>query len=161
MTKNCGIRCLINGDVISHELIGPPAMNYGQLDRWQAFERVQYDYVMAVPDFIDHVSPWFAQYCEELKADCRIAPPDEDTPEHALAGLGYPRLDQLIRTHSVLAGQLFLSLPLELNNLFAPKIPILIRYAANSVDRFSCEGGEIRFGGVAFDVKPQRMNSKA
>ncbi len=161
MTKEIAIRCLINGDVISHGLIGPPAMNYGQLHRWKAFERVQYDYVMAAPDFIDHISPWFAQYCEELKADCEFELPDEDTPEHALAGLGYPRLDQLIRIHNALAVRLFLSLPLELNNLFAPENPNFIRYTANSVDRFSCDSGEIRFGGVAFDVNSQSMNSEA
>ena len=153
MAKEDAMKCLIDGRTVPDELLGPPAMNYGQLHRWRAFESVRYDYVMAAPDFIDRVSPWFAQYCEELKADCQIEQPDEDTPDHALAGLGYPRIDQLLRNHQTLASQLFLSLPLELNNIFAPKIPYLVRYATNSVDRFSCEAGEIRFGGVAFDMQ--------
>lgn len=153
MMKQSAIQCLIDGATVPEEWVGPPVMNYGQLHRWRAFEIVQYEYVMAAPDFIDRASPWFSTYSKEFKADCKIEAPDEDTPQLAFASLGYPRVDQLFRSHSALACQLFLSLPLELNNLFASKTSDFIRYAANSVDRFSCEAGEIRFGGIAFDMQ--------
>ena len=144
---------LINNSPVSPSLVGPPAMNYGQLHRWKGFGSVEYSYAMRTADFIDIVSPWFDRLRAELKADEKHNTPDMKTPEGALAELGYPDLQHVLSEHARIAPKIFLALPLELNNLFAPKDPSRIRYAANSVEWFSTLGAEVEFGGVAFDMQ--------
>lgn len=151
---------LINNRLVSPSLVGPPAMNYGQLRRWKDYNCVEYSYAIRTADFIDIGSPWFDRLRAELKADISHAA-NLDAPEQTLIKLGYPDLAQVLDENSRLAAKLFLALPLELNKLFAPKDSSGIRYAVNSVDWFSTLGAVVEFGGLAFDMESQAKRREA
>ncbi|MFC2952445.1 hypothetical protein ACFOOP_10940 [Marinicaulis aureus] len=142
----------VDGAAIPLEEIGPPATNYGQLRRWSKFKRVHYEYRMAAPVFLQRAAPWFDRYRAELRADDCAHPPETGTDAGAFAALDYPALPELLAAYPDLAGRLLVDLSLELNNLFAPARSDRIRYAANTVDRFSIYDGGVRFDGVAFDL---------
>ncbi len=55
--------------------------------------------------------------------------------------------------HRDLFQRLMPGLGLEINNALGSRDGDAIRYAVNSVDWLRVDGGEVRFGGVAFDVR--------
>lgn len=148
-------RVLIDGVDISPEEIGPPALNYGQLHRWERFQPVRYEYRMACSEFLDRVGTWFDQYRAELREDDVRHPPEAGTGADDFAALGYPPLSEILASYPGVGTRLLLGLPLELNNLFAPARSHRIRYAANTVDLFSVSDDVVRFGGLAFDLSAQ------
>lgn len=146
------LRVLIDGVDISSEEIGPPAMNYGQLHRWERFKRVHYEYRIAWSVFLEYVGPWFDRCRAELRADDVEHSPQARTGAQEFAALGYPPLSEVLASYPEVAERLLLDVPLELNNLFAPARSDRIRYAANTVDLLSVGDGVVRFGGLAFDL---------
>jgi hypothetical protein len=141
------LRVLVDGVDVSPEEIGPPAMNYGQLHRWERFKRVHYEYRVAWSLFLERVEPWFDRYRAELRADDVKHPPQPGADAHDFAALGYPRLSEVLASRPDVAERLLLDVPLELSNLFAPARSDRIRYAANTVDLVSVGDGVVRFGG--------------
>ncbi len=153
MTIEEKIAVFVDNTPVALNEIGPPAMNYGQLHRWEGYQRCNYRYEMPISIFVSRVTQWFDQYRVEIRADDVNFPPALDTHDFAFAALDYPDLETLIGVDKALAARLLKSSPFELNNLFDFVAPDVVRYSANSVDILEISDGKARFGGVAFDIK--------
>ncbi len=66
------MRVTIDGTEVGPERLGPPAMNYGQLHRWQDFTQVAYEYVASVEEFVSALDNWFDTYRAEIQEEGRV-----------------------------------------------------------------------------------------
>ena len=155
-----GQRVLVDGKQVSPDQVGPPAMNYGQLNRWGGFKRLEYEYELPVPEFVNRLDGWFESHREEVRADDERDPPEPGGPDAAFAAAGYPDLVELLGGYVELFEPYLVQFGLEINNAFGSRNSAGLRYAVNSVDWIRLEDGCVRFGGVAFDMQENRSDKR-
>ncbi len=146
-------RAWIDQEQVSPDELGPPAMNYGQLRRWEGFRRTEYRYACHVAEFASALDVWFETHRAEVRADDERHPPEPGTPDAEFAAAGYPDLVALLGGHTGLMEMYLTQYGLEINNAFGSRNPGAVRYAVNSVDWIRLEDGGVMFGGVAFDMQ--------
>ena len=147
------LRVFVDGQPVSADELSPPAMNYGQLSRWDGYKRREYEYELLVPEFVNSLDAWFEKHRAEVRADDERDPPESGSPDAAFAAAGYPDLVELLGGHTGLFEPYLMQFGLEINNVFSSRNSGALRYAVNSVDWIRLEDGRVRFGGVAFDMQ--------
>ena len=142
----------LDGERIDLDSIAPPPMNFGQLERWSQFAPRRYEFTVPTSVFIAIGQDWFESFRVEIRDDDRLDPPGHGTPEWEFMRLDYPKLGELVLLHPSVCERLFLQMPLELANLFAPESAGKLRYSLNSVDEIVVSTDAFRFSGIAYDA---------
>jgi hypothetical protein len=140
---------LIENKKILSELAQVASMNYGQMQRWQDFESLNYTLELAEELFIEKITHYFAQFREaEMKENDPF-----DFPELvAFKRIGWPDLNKLASEHRAILSdlirynqheilQLIIEHPVNKHNYY---------YAINSVDKVLFEDNMIKLKGICF-----------
>ncbi len=153
-----GRRVWIDGELVSPDELGPPAMNYGQLGRWDGYLRQEYQYEFPVPEFVSELDVWFETHRAEVRTDDDNDPPHPGSPDAEFAAIGYPDFVELMGGHPEVFESYMSQFGLEINTTFGSRNSAALRYAVNSVDWIRLDDGCVRFGGVAFDMQRKRSD---
>ena len=145
---------IVDGDAlipVPRSTIAPPAMNFGQMHRWedQGHEPLVYSCAMHMPTFIGLTGDWFGQWREDMLADLAYETPVPGSAEAHWHGLGTPDLESLVAADPALAAHLLLPQALELCQLIGAQGNGALRYCMMSVDSLMITPDAVRMDGVA------------
>jgi hypothetical protein len=70
----------IDGTEVDPDAVGPPALNYGQLERWEGCPRRTYEYVVPHDEFARLAASWWDGSCDELRDDLPVPDPRGTSP---------------------------------------------------------------------------------
>lgn len=98
----------IDDKYIDREHIGVPAMNYGQMWRYEKFDRVNYEIVISKEGFFEKTSEWFKEFRYEVIEDSGISHRGEFPVYDNYEDAGFPGLTEMMDTKQQLLSELIL-----------------------------------------------------
>lgn len=149
------MKYFIDNIEINPKIIGPPAMNYGQLSRYHGKKQVDYACWMSKIEFLEKFETLFVDLKNEEILDNHLNEEGEFPILDKWKDIGYPDLANLMEDHIDLLKELIIFNDLEvLNELDVSELSKTTDgyYAINSLDWVKIES-DISFGGVAFWVE--------
>jgi hypothetical protein len=150
----------IDGTEVDPDAVGPPALNYGQLERWEGCPRRTYEYVVPHDEFARLAASWWDGSCDELRDDLPFRTLGDFPELDALEQLDYPPLTTMLREHREALAAFLRWDDLGLLGLVGGsqrRGPVL--YVASSLESLNVSETEIRFSGLAFETIPSRLES--
>ena len=148
------MRFKIDNKYINREFIGVPTMNYGQLWRYEKFEKVNYEIQIKREVFFEKLSDWFKEFQVDAIEESGIMIKGEFPVYDEYEKAGFPGLKEMLNQRPQLLSEIILFHDLDiLNSLLKHEIPGTgILNLINSLDQVLINE-YIIFKGIAFRVR--------
>lgn len=147
------MKCFINGQEIDSSSIGPPAMNFGQLWRYDGCPACRYRYLFTLNEFLERLEKWFEEFRLGEITLKEIEHNEEFPHLHLFRKLGFPTLPVMVDEYQYLLSELVRWDDQEvLEHLSELPKPSPIFYYANSLESLAIEPKNVVIEGVAFGI---------
>ena len=143
----------IQNKIIDRALIGIPAINYGQMQRYAKYERLNYGIVISPEGFVEKTADWFKEFRAEAIEDSGISRKGDYPVYDRYEEVGFPGLRELIDNYLKLLIEIILFHDLEILNVLCDhKVGEEgMHYSINSLDKLLF-GKLIHLEGVVFKI---------
>lgn len=147
------MKVFIDNKEIMSASIGPPAMNYGQHQRWLPEQKRRYQLILEPREFLHKIESCFEDFRQEEIADTYEEDDHHHFPElFRWRDLGYPPLEDLLRDESTLLEQLLIYREYEISHALSEYSDHLSEhsYSVNSIDSVRFDKSHITVTGIAY-----------
>ncbi len=148
------LRTFINDLEVSPRLLSPPALNYGQLHRWNEIQVMKYRYVVEIEVFCKLTGSLFTNFRAGEIEDSEFG--ELATPFPVLqqyADLNYPNVFQLILSKPALFEEICLYLDLDLLNSISRVTDPTPIFILHSLDTFCLQKNGVVLTGNCIDSR--------
>ena len=148
------MKALIEQTEVATNSIGPPAMNYGQHQRWPIDQQRQYQLVLSKNEFVNKIGPCFENSRQGEMNDDYDEEDRSDFPQlFAWRELGYPSFRELLHNDTALLEQLLKYWEYDISHAlseFSGKSRQVF-YSVNSIDEVVFDGDCVTVKGIAYE----------
>lgn len=149
------MRAFIETEQINPGCIGPPAVNYGQHNRWPISQRRRYSFHLKNDEFFNKVSECFENFRQGELADIF----DEDDKNHfpelmKWRELNYPNLQVLFQKNKRLLEQLIIYLEYDISQVLSDFEDRSWKrlFSVNSISGVEFAEEQIVVSGIAYEI---------